>query len=105
MRMSNECELPDLNKIVGSTDCVQCFHLVAVTMYEGMGYTVFRRVRDYYSGGVQPAEDAYGESIFAKDICPLCLKLMPARSGKTCGNLVPVIRNVRTTEQTEGISL
>ena len=38
------------------------FYIVAVTMYEGMGYTVFRRVRDYYSGGVQPPEDAYGES-------------------------------------------
>ena len=36
---------------------------VAVTMYEGMGYTVFRRVKDYYSGGVQPAEDAFGELV------------------------------------------
>ncbi|CAD6572706.1 MAG: N-terminal acetyltransferase [Cyphobasidiales sp. Tagirdzhanova-0007] len=31
----------------------------AVTMYEHMGYTVFRRVREYYSGGVQPPEDAF----------------------------------------------
>ena len=34
---------------------------LATTMYESMGYTVFRRVIDYYGGGVQPPEDAYGE--------------------------------------------
>ncbi|KAL7010067.1 N-alpha-acetyltransferase 20 [Cystobasidiomycetes sp. EMM_F5] len=33
---------------------------LAISMYERMGYTVFRRVRDYYGGGVQPPEDAFG---------------------------------------------
>jgi N-terminal acetyltransferase B complex catalytic subunit len=30
-------------------------------MYEGLGYSVYRRVRGYYSGGVRDGdEDAYG---------------------------------------------
>lgn len=33
---------------------------VAVEMYRGLGYTVYRRVIEYYSGGVD--EDAFGQS-------------------------------------------
>lgn len=46
---------------------VRCNNDVAIRMYEGMGYSVYRRVRDYYgsstylgSGG-QDAEDAFGQ--------------------------------------------
>lgn len=37
---------------------------VAIAMYEGFGYTLYRRVLDYYSGspGVDD-EDAYGRCI------------------------------------------
>lgn len=35
----------------------------AIEMYEGMGYSVFRRVKSYYDGiGGEPDEDAFGES-------------------------------------------
>lgn len=34
---------------------------IAVRMYEGMGYTVYRRVVEYYSAGLgEIEEDAYG---------------------------------------------
>lgn len=37
---------------------------LAVSMYRGMGYSVYRRVVGYYSaGGGAPAEDAYGKLI------------------------------------------
>lgn len=38
----------------------------AVSMYEGMGYSVYRRVREYYQGGGENGkdEDGYGELIF-----------------------------------------
>lgn len=35
---------------------------VAVDMYKQLGYVVYRRVLEYYSG--DPDEDAYGERIF-----------------------------------------
>lgn len=38
---------------------------VAIRMYERMGYSVFRCVRDYYANlgpGLAGAEDAYGQS-------------------------------------------
>lgn len=34
---------------------------IAIRMYEGMGYTVYRRVVEYYSAGLgEIEEDAYG---------------------------------------------
>ena len=36
---------------------------VAVTMYEKLGYSVYRRVLEYYSGEVD--EDAFGELLAA----------------------------------------
>lgn len=39
---------------------------IAVRMYEGMGYTVYRRVVEYYSAGLgEIEEDAYGGLIFS----------------------------------------
>ena len=45
---------------------VRCTNRVAIDMYEGMGYTVYRRVREYYTAlGTKQRnrdeEDAFGE--------------------------------------------
>ena len=40
---------------------------VAIAMYEKFGYTVYRRVLNYYSG----EEDAFGESAFTSQHLPL----------------------------------
>lgn len=44
---------------------VRCANSVAITMYEGMGYSVYRRVREYYGNlgvgkGGRDEEDAFG---------------------------------------------
>jgi len=44
---------------------VRCANHVAIDMYEGMGYSVFRRVREYYGSlgigkGGRDEEDAFG---------------------------------------------
>jgi N-terminal acetyltransferase B complex catalytic subunit len=44
---------------------VRCNNIVAVEMYEGMGYSVYRRVREYYGNlgvgkGGRDEEDAFG---------------------------------------------
>lgn len=41
---------------------VRVSNKVAVAMYEKLGYSVYRRVLEYYSGGVD--EDAFGEDAF-----------------------------------------
>ena len=46
---------------------VRCANLVAIGMYEGMGYSVYRRVREYYGTlgmgkGGRDDEDAFGMS-------------------------------------------
>ena len=59
---------------------VRCANIVAIGMYEGMGYSVFRRVREYYGTlgigkGGRDDEDAFGMSylisspLFSKFIC------------------------------------
>ena len=45
---------------------VRCTNNVAIGMYEGMGYSVYRRVREYYGSlgggkGGRDDEDAFGE--------------------------------------------
>jgi N-terminal acetyltransferase B complex catalytic subunit len=45
---------------------VRCANHLAIDMYEGMGYSVFRRVREYYGTlgigkGGRDEEDAFGE--------------------------------------------
>jgi hypothetical protein len=45
---------------------VRCANKVAIDMYEGMGYSVYRRVREYYGNlgvgkGGRDEEDAFGE--------------------------------------------
>ena len=46
---------------------VRCANIVAIGMYEGMGYSVYRRVREYYGAlgigkGGRDDEDAFGMS-------------------------------------------
>ena len=52
---------------------VRCNNKVAIGMYEGLGYSVYRRVREYY-GPVGPnrkdEEDAFGE-LYAAVWCDL----------------------------------
>ena len=44
---------------------VRCNNSIAIDMYEGMGYSVYRRVREYYGNmagnGGRDEEDAFGE--------------------------------------------
>ena len=45
---------------------VRCTNTVAIDMYEGLGYSVYRRVREYYGSlgigkGGRDEEDAFGE--------------------------------------------
>ena len=44
---------------------VRCNNDIAIKMYEGLGYSVYRRVREYYGSIVGPGgkdeEDAFGE--------------------------------------------
>ncbi|KAF5367206.1 hypothetical protein D9757_012219 [Collybiopsis confluens] len=49
---------------------VRCNNLVAIEMYEGMGYSVYRRVKEYYGNlgvgkGGRDEEDAFGMSALA----------------------------------------
>lgn len=46
---------------------VRCNNALAINMYEGFGYSVYRRVREYYGmldvgKGGRDEEDAFGES-------------------------------------------
>ena len=45
---------------------VRCTNTVAIGMYEGLGYSVYRRVREYYGSlgmgrSAKDEEDAFGE--------------------------------------------
>lgn len=45
---------------------VRCNNALAISMYEGFGYSVYRRVREYYGSlgvgkGGKDEEDAFGE--------------------------------------------
>jgi len=53
---------------------VRCNNTLAIYMYEGFGYSVYRRVREYYGTlgvgkGGKDEEDAFGESRFAAPVC------------------------------------
>jgi N-terminal acetyltransferase B complex catalytic subunit len=60
---------------------VRVSNVAAIKMYERRGYTVYRRVLDYYS---EPAEDAYGESItsFKRLTLPLDMRKALPRDRK-----------------------
>lgn len=70
---------------------VRCTNTVAIEMYEGLGYSVWRRVREYYGSlglgkGAKDEEDAFGRSL-----CHVFLsKLLIFH--QTCENLYPEIR-------------
>jgi len=51
---------------------VRCNNDIAIAMYEGMGYSVYRRIKEYYlassqvDSGREDAEDAFGELIVSR---------------------------------------
>lgn len=50
---------------------VRCANRVAIEMYEGLGYSVYRRVKEYYGSlglgkGGRDEEDAFGKSLSTK---------------------------------------
>lgn len=54
---------------------VRCTNNVAIVMYEGMGYSVYRRVREYYGSlgqgkGRRDDEDAFGTSSHSATALP-----------------------------------
>jgi len=57
---------------------VRCANKLAIDMYEGLGYSVYRRVREYYGSlgvgkGGRDEEDAFGECLCLRchvNICP-----------------------------------
>jgi hypothetical protein len=83
---------------------VRCANTVAITMYEGMDYSVYRRVREYYGNlgvgkGGRDEEDAFGTSAVLQDsvIRLLCLKI--------CENRWPGMLTANLFEQMGEISL
>lgn len=53
---------------------VRCNNALAISMYEGFGYSVYRRVREYYGAlgvgkGGKDEEDAFGEYRSAATVC------------------------------------
>lgn len=68
---------------------VRCANNVAIDMYEGMGYSVYRRVREYYGNigvgkGGRDEEDAFGTFLYPdpRQECAHCF-LCPSRHAKT----------------------
>jgi N-terminal acetyltransferase B complex catalytic subunit len=48
---------------------VRVSNTTAIGMYERLGYVVYRRIIDYYSGdGTSPDEDAFGVCSFLSDV-------------------------------------
>ena len=67
---------------------VRCANIVAIGMYEGMGYSVYRRVREYYGTlgigkGGRDDEDAFGMSYL---ISFLLLSKFAPRHAQTFGS-------------------
>jgi len=53
---------------------VRCANKHAIDMYEGLGYSVYRRVREYYGNlgvgkGGRDEEDAFGEWFMSHSHC------------------------------------
>ena len=75
---------------------VRCTNTVAIDMYEGLGYSVYRRVREYYGSlgigkGGRDEEDAFGEYFVL--LYPGCLK-DPFLFGQICENrshAIPIV--------------
>ena len=81
---------------------VRCVNFAAITMYEGLGYSVYRRVREYYSNlglgySVRDEEDGFGTS---------CRRIPVGRqadSEQICGNRFLEILCEDLYDRTDGI--
>ena len=75
---------------------VRCTNTVAIDMYEGLGYSVYRRVREYYGSlgigkGGRDEEDAFGEHFVLLN--PSCLN-DPFLFGQICesrSHAIPIV--------------
>jgi len=61
---------------------VRCNNALAISMYEGFGYSVFRRVREYYGNldvgkGGRDEEDAFG-GFHCSHVCSLRRSFLPS---------------------------
>ena len=84
---------------------VRCANGVAISMYEGFGYSVYRRVREYYGNlglgkGGRDEEDAFGR--FFPPACP-CPRNSHVQ--QICANLSREIPSDVQCAQTDGICL
>ena len=83
---------------------VRCANTVAITMYEGMDYSVYRRVREYYGNlgvgkGGRDEEDAFGTSVVLPN------SVIYLSSLKTCENHWPGMSTANLFDQMGEISL
>lgn len=94
---------------------VRCANVVAIDMYEGLGYTVYRRVREYYGNlgigkGGRDEEDAFGMSILplmdtSHDGIQTCESLsqeihinaLYERTAERCSSVLTLCHNIKTS--------
>jgi N-terminal acetyltransferase B complex catalytic subunit len=60
---------------------VRCTNAIAIDLYEGLGYSVYRRVREYYGArafgpGSKDEEDAFGRSFDLNAVTGLLNRLL-----------------------------
>ncbi len=86
---------------------VRCVNFAAINMYEGFGYSVYRRVREYYSNlglgfGVRDEEDGFGT--FLSSVAECMDGIIEMGLWQTCGNRCPEILCDDLYERMGGIS-
>ena len=84
---------------------VRCNNNVAIGMYEGLGYSVYRRVREYYGSigpGGKDEEDAFGMSSLNMDTS--IHSVTNHFHFQICVNPYPKIHNVVLSDRMEGTS-
>lgn len=75
---------------------VRCVNYAAISMYEGFGYSVYRRVKEYYTNlglGLNPRdeEDGFGACPFVSQLCPCKCRRCLELCWQICENRSPEI--------------
>ena len=91
---------------------VRCVNYAAIAMYEGFGYSVYRRVKEYYSNlglGLNPRDEEDGFGACLSSLRGVVRRWRwgagaHAMSWQTCGNRSLEIPCEDRYEQTDGIS-